>query len=170
MPSIPRRQERRPESWQNSVVSSGQNVPVSATINSSSSSLVTVPLTSHSSALAKIESLMESMLDAVIAGVELTIPYRTVRSAPAGPGIRSSQNHDRQSDIVRFPGRTIQEAKRFGNGLLCFVFLPCTLTPSCLPKEALFCILQLSHEALLSGKLITKRFGDLERVDCSFGR
>ncbi|KAL2020578.1 hypothetical protein VTK56DRAFT_8166 [Thermocarpiscus australiensis] len=48
----------------------------------------------------------------------------------------SADRDNRQSDVVRFPGRSIQEAKKF---------------------EALFRIIELSHEALLSGNFITKR-------------
>ncbi|KAK0666403.1 putative meiosis-specific topoisomerase [Cercophora samala] len=85
-------------------------------------------------ALGRIESLLEAIVDAITTGNEISIPYRSV------PASRHGQSQGppsrRQTGVVRFPGRTIQEAKKF---------------------EALFCIIELSHEALLSGSLITKR-------------
>ncbi|KAK4224273.1 meiotic recombination protein rec12 [Podospora fimiseda] len=82
-------------------------------------------------ALAQIEDLLESIVDAIEAGSELIIPYRSSRTE-----VDPEQRDARHSELVRFPGRNIQEAKRF---------------------EALFRIIELSHEALLSGNIITKR-------------
>ncbi|KAK4174401.1 putative meiosis-specific topoisomerase [Triangularia setosa] len=85
-------------------------------------------------ALARIESLLEAMVDAIITGDKISVPYRSVRASR--PGQLQGPPSGRQTGIVRFPGRTIQEAKKF---------------------DALFRIIELSHEALLSGSLITKR-------------
>ncbi|KAK3996629.1 meiotic recombination protein rec12 [Cladorrhinum sp. PSN332] len=88
-------------------------------------------------ALSQIEDLLESIVDAIEAGSELVIPYRSSRSDAANKSQAADQQRDaRQSELIRFPGRNIQEAKKF---------------------EALFRIIELSHEALLSGNIITKR-------------
>ncbi|KAL2262512.1 hypothetical protein VTK26DRAFT_1092 [Humicola hyalothermophila] len=87
-------------------------------------------------AISQIECLLESILDAVIDGHELIIPYKSARSLSNGTGSSSGRREARPQDVVRFPGRTTQEAKRF---------------------EALFRIIELAHEALLSGNVITKR-------------
>lgn len=71
-------------------------------------------------------------MDALSGAKELIIPYRVSR----GGNTVSNQREDRQHEFVRFPGRNIQEAQRF---------------------EAVFRIIEMSHEALLAGTLITKR-------------
>ncbi|KAH6850710.1 Spo11/DNA topoisomerase VI subunit A, partial [Chaetomium sp. MPI-CAGE-AT-0009] len=68
-------------------------------------------------------------------GSELVIPYQSIRSHN-GSNSQPRHGESHPLDVVRFPGRTVQEAKRF---------------------EALFRIIEMSHEALLSGNLITKR-------------
>ncbi|GAB1314589.1 endodeoxyribonuclease [Madurella fahalii] len=139
MISSPTSQQREPNSSRYSrysSVSRRQSPRMPPTVSPNSSSIVQVPPESGNGALAKIESLLETILEAINTGVELVIPYQNVRSLPADTRLRSAQKNRRQSDGVRFPGRTIQEARKFG---------------------ALFRILELSHEALLSGKLITKR-------------
>ncbi|KAK0727730.1 Spo11/DNA topoisomerase VI subunit A [Lasiosphaeria miniovina] len=103
------------------------------------SSLVSIPPQgSHDGALSQIESLLESILDAVINGADLVIPYQTARSSPGVSPAASGAGGARQmtTEVVKFPGRNIQEVKRF---------------------DALLRILELSHEALLTGNLITKR-------------
>ncbi|KAK3359637.1 Spo11/DNA topoisomerase VI subunit A [Lasiosphaeria hispida] len=98
--------------------------------------LVPIPCNgSGGGALSQIETLLESILDAISNGDELAIPYRTVRS---------TRGEDRGGEVVRFPGRTAQEAKRFA---------------------ALFRIIELSHEALVSGNLITKRNIYYQNID-----
>ncbi|KAK0652552.1 Spo11/DNA topoisomerase VI subunit A [Cercophora newfieldiana] len=105
----------------------------SSDYSSQSNTLVTIPPNGrHEEALSQIEGLLESIVDSLAEGEELTIPYRTARYG----NDPSSQLEDQQSNFVRFPGRSIQEAQRF---------------------EAIFRIIELSHEALLSGDLITKR-------------
>ncbi|KAK1757142.1 meiotic recombination protein rec12 [Echria macrotheca] len=87
-------------------------------------------------AVARIEAILESVLDAIHNRTDLVIPYRSIRS--------SSVSEKPEDGFVRFPGRTAQEAKRF---------------------EALFRIIELSHEALISGHLITKRNIYYQNVD-----
>ncbi|KAL2191401.1 DNA topoisomerase IV, alpha subunit [Thermothelomyces heterothallicus CBS 203.75] len=100
------------------------------------SDLVQIPFGSRTSALSRIEELLESIVDAITHANELTIPYETVRSSQNGAEFEPQLGSDRVANVVRFPGRTMQEVKKF---------------------EALFRIIEMSHEALLSGKLITKR-------------
>ncbi|KAL2172499.1 hypothetical protein VTG60DRAFT_5253 [Thermothelomyces hinnuleus] len=98
------------------------------------SDLVQIPFGSRTSALSRIEELLESIVDAITHANELTIPYETVRSSQNGAAEFEPQlGSDRAANVVRFPGRTIQEVKKF---------------------EALFRIIEMSHEALLSGKNI----------------
>ncbi|KAK3942482.1 Spo11/DNA topoisomerase VI subunit A [Diplogelasinospora grovesii] len=99
--------------------------------SSSSSSSVSIPTQdSRDRAIARIEAIIESIINVVCDGVgNCIIPYRTIRSAnDATPG--------QKDDFVKLPSRNFQELERFA---------------------ALFRILELSHEALLSGNPITKR-------------
>ncbi|EAA31791.3 DNA topoisomerase IV, alpha subunit [Neurospora crassa] len=101
--------------------------------------IVIVPQ-SHSSdnALTKIEALFETIVDAISVGSPITIPYRRSTNAQVFDPTASASNprDGRHMDSVRFPGRNPQELRRF---------------------EALFRIIEISHEALLSGTLVTKR-------------
>ncbi|KAK1835739.1 meiotic recombination protein rec12 [Podospora conica] len=104
-----------------------------------SSSIVTIPqVAPQETAIEQIENLLEGIVDAISEGRELTIPFRTTRIPQA------HQGDEQHGDSVRFPGRTAQEARRF---------------------EALFRIIELSHEALLSGNIITKRNIFYQNVD-----
>lgn len=76
--------------------------------------VVQIPFGSRDGALSQIETLLESILDAIIHDDELVIPYQSARSLQAGPGQVSARKDGRQLDVLRFPGRTIQEAKKFG--------------------------------------------------------
>ncbi|KAK4445740.1 Spo11/DNA topoisomerase VI subunit A [Podospora aff. communis PSN243] len=108
---------------------------------SQSSSLVRIPSNDrHDGALSQIEKLLESIVDSLADGEELAIPYRTARQG----GDHSTQSQERRSDFVHFPGRNAHEVRRF---------------------EAIFRILELSHEALLSGNLITKRNIYYQNID-----
>jgi hypothetical protein len=73
-----------------------------------------IPPNSRSSALSKIESLLERILDAMEAGDELSIPYQTIRSAQSSKTTEPARKESRQPDFVKFPGRSVQEAKKFG--------------------------------------------------------
>ncbi|KAK0754401.1 Spo11/DNA topoisomerase VI subunit A [Schizothecium vesticola] len=118
--------------WLDVVLNDDLHLPVSR-------SIVTIPrFAPQETALEKIENLLEGIIDAISEGRELTIPFRTTRSPQA------QQGDEPNCDLVRFPGRTIQEARRF---------------------EALFRIIELSHEALLSGNIITKRNIFYQNVD-----
>ncbi|KAK3297443.1 Spo11/DNA topoisomerase VI subunit A [Chaetomium fimeti] len=97
---------------------------------------VQIPLGTQTPAISQIEALLESIVDAVCTGNELVIPYQSIRSPNHGANSQPRHGESRPLDVVKFPGRTVQEAKRF---------------------EALFRIIEMSHEALLSGNLITKR-------------
>ncbi|KAL2132113.1 hypothetical protein VTI74DRAFT_4202 [Chaetomium olivicolor] len=115
----------------------GHPSPAPQTLSfSHSHDIVHIPSSSRNSALSRIEDLLGSIVDAIASGDELIIPYQTIRSSQNAAETASAQRDGRAVDIVKFPGRTIQEAKKF---------------------EALFRIIELSHEALLSGSLITKR-------------
>ncbi|KAK3901430.1 Spo11/DNA topoisomerase VI subunit A [Staphylotrichum tortipilum] len=95
-----------------------------------------VPSAAPNPALSRIEHLLESVVDALATGRELVIPYQTVRSTQNGEDTQTPGHPDRPAEVVRFPARTVQEAKKF---------------------EAIFRILETSHEALLAGNIITKR-------------
>ncbi|KAI5461601.1 Spo11/DNA topoisomerase VI subunit A [Mariannaea sp. PMI_226] len=79
------------------------------------------------SVITRIESLMESFVNALAACQELSIALiRRPSRRLASP----------RTENVRFPGKTVQEARKFARILL---------------------ILQLSHDALVSGTILTKR-------------
>lgn len=67
-------------------------------------------------ALSQIEHLLESIVDAIASGEELVIPYRSVRSTQNAPNPQPLEGTSRRAEVVRFPGRTVQETKRFGMG------------------------------------------------------
>ncbi|KAK0636066.1 Spo11/DNA topoisomerase VI subunit A [Bombardia bombarda] len=123
---------------------------------------VAIPLhNSCDDVIPKIEDIMESIIDAVNDGVELVIPFRSTRPAQAIRSTAPSEREGRQSDCIKFPGRTIQEAKKFGINPTHLHLQHSTMAHDSplwiYLLEALFRILELSHEALLSGNLITKR-------------
>jgi hypothetical protein len=76
--------------------------------------VIQVPSVPERGALSRIEDLLESIVDALSNGTELIIPFRTARSLQNGANAPASQRDERQTDVVRFPGRTVQEVKRFG--------------------------------------------------------
>ncbi|ERS95181.1 hypothetical protein HMPREF1624_08392 [Sporothrix schenckii ATCC 58251] len=88
-------------------------------------------------AVNKIEQIMETVLDNVIRGTELTIPFSR-RSRPRARVASRDGDAARQQPcgFVSFPGKTEAEGKLFTQVLS---------------------ILQLSHQALLSGTIVTKR-------------
>jgi meiotic recombination protein SPO11 len=164
--SLARRRSLAAESPDPSV--GNRRFPLSSASSSRSTKFVQVPSNDlQDGALAQIEGILESMVDAVKDGVELSIPYRNIRSAQNGAALDSSQGEGSQNDEVRFPGRTIQEAKKFGMCRKeCYPVLRIHLlthTLNCV-SEALFRIIELSHEALLCGNLITKRFEALPQL------
>ncbi|KAH7191988.1 Spo11/DNA topoisomerase VI subunit A [Fusarium flagelliforme] len=103
------------------------NLPSSATVNDTNTNTITSN-TNVGTVVARIEGILEQIIDALAAGQELSIgfsPRRAVRQAAnASP------------ERVHFPGRNQQEAIKFTRILL---------------------ILQLSHDALVSGTVLTKR-------------
>ncbi|KAJ4256725.1 endodeoxyribonuclease [Fusarium torreyae] len=78
--------------------------------------------------VARIEGILAQIIDALSAGQELSIAFSTRRS--------SRRDANAQPEHVHFPGRNQQEAIKFARILL---------------------ILQLSHDALVSGTILTKR-------------
>ncbi|KAM0561587.1 hypothetical protein ACHAPJ_002755 [Fusarium lateritium] len=78
--------------------------------------------------VARIEGILAQIIDALSAGQELSIAFSTRRS--------SRRDANAQPEQVHFPGRNQQEAVKFARILL---------------------ILQLSHDALVSGTILTKR-------------
>lgn len=78
------------------------------------SEAVQIPPGTRTPAISQIEALLESIVDAICTGNELVIPYRSVRSSNNDASSQSKNEENRSLDVVRFPGRTIQEAKKFG--------------------------------------------------------
>jgi len=97
---------------------SGYGPGVSLTSTNSDShtnNLIQVPSNHHPSrGLALVEDLLESIVDSISSGTELTIPYRLKRSSQAAEPLMSSQATGGQQGVIRFPGRTTQEVTRFG--------------------------------------------------------
>lgn len=96
--------------------------------------------------ISKIEDVFESMIDVLAhEGDALSIPYRS-RTAPA----------DQPARALRFPGTTVQEATKFSK------YRPCaqnTHNPSDHEPwvARMIRIMELCREALVAGRLITKR-------------
>ncbi|GKU04803.1 meiotic recombination protein spo11 [Fusarium langsethiae] len=103
------------------------NLPSSATINDGDTNTI-IHNTNVGAVVARIEGILEQIIDALAAGQELSIAFSTRK-----PSRRAS---DATPEQVYFPGRNKQEATKFARILL---------------------ILQLSHDALVSGTVITKR-------------
>ncbi|KND93448.1 Meiotic recombination protein rec12 [Tolypocladium ophioglossoides CBS 100239] len=76
-----------------------------------------------------MESLLESILDRLSEGKEISISWESRRSL-------HSRNGESRRQELRFPGRSLSEGQKFARILL---------------------ILQLSHDALVSGTILTKR-------------
>jgi len=88
---------------------------ISMNSDSHTNNLVPVPSSDHlSRGLALVEELLESIVDSIASGTELTIPYRVKRSSPATEPLVSSQAAGGQHGVIRFPGRTPQDVRRFG--------------------------------------------------------
>lgn len=96
--------------------------------------------------IAKIEDIFESMVDVLTHnGNALCIPYRS-RTAPP----------DQPARMLRFPGTTVQEATKFSKHYFC------PLNTKIVPERnrtvaRMIRIMELCREALVSGRLITKR-------------
>ncbi|TDZ59888.1 Meiotic recombination protein rec12 [Colletotrichum trifolii] len=86
-------------------------------------------------AVAKIAEILSSCQESLINGEEMSIPYRTRPTRRAAASGNPARPRPAPS-VVRFPGRSANEAARF---------------------TQVFKILQLSLSALLSGNPITKR-------------
>ncbi|KAI9149479.1 Meiotic recombination protein rec12 [Paramyrothecium foliicola] len=120
------------------------------------------------SIIARIECILESVLDnlsqACEAGIELK-SRRTLRK-------RVSQGSTLSSNHVCFPGKNQQEARKFGRRNVCDQAR--FLLTFRLHLARILLILQLSHDALVSGTVLTKRhiyyqhqelFGKQQNVD-----
>ncbi|KAK4211472.1 Spo11/DNA topoisomerase VI subunit A [Rhypophila decipiens] len=92
--------------------------------------------TSDEGALKQVEGLLESIVDSLTNGVALVIPYRTRTPRNVQDISQRSGPTQTQCQALMFPSRSDQELKKF---------------------EALFRLLELIHEALLSGNILTKR-------------
>lgn len=141
--------------------------------------VVIPPNHSNEGVMLRVEQLFQSMVDSITGGVELTIPYRTrnTRTSHNTPqnqieipthryGTRSktasqknAQNGDpsqNQRDLLMFPARNIRKQKRFGGHSLTNSSVHPKIADSV--PVALFRTLELVHDALRSGNLVTKRF------------
>ncbi|KAG8669517.1 hypothetical protein FPOAC1_008912 [Fusarium poae] len=103
------------------------DLPSSVTVNDSDTNTISHN-TNVGAVVARIEGILEQVIDALAAGQELSIAFCTRKSARRASNATSEQVH--------FPGRNKQEAIKFARILL---------------------ILQLSHDALVSGTVLTKR-------------
>ncbi|KAF4441739.1 Meiotic recombination SPO11 [Fusarium acutatum] len=100
----------------------------SATANENTDTNTMINNPNAGTVVTRIEDILAQIISALAAGQELSLPFSARRSA------RRAANA--QPEQVRFPGRNQQEAVKFARILL---------------------ILQLSHDALVSGTVLTKR-------------
>ncbi|KAM7204702.1 Spo11/DNA topoisomerase VI subunit A [Naviculisporaceae sp. PSN 640] len=92
---------------------------------------------SNDGALDQVEDILESTVDSITNGVPLVIPYRTRNTRNVQDTSQSNETAPQiQSQVLMLPARSLEELKKF---------------------EAMFRLIELVHEALLSGTLITKR-------------
>ncbi|PTD04665.1 Meiotic recombination protein rec12 [Fusarium culmorum] len=103
------------------------NLPSSATITNNNTNTI-IHNTNVGAVVSRIEGILEQIIDALAAGQELSIAFSTRKP--------SRQASNATPEQVHFPGRNKQEATKFARILL---------------------ILQLSHDALVSGTVLTKR-------------
>ncbi|KAJ4024431.1 endodeoxyribonuclease [Fusarium irregulare] len=103
------------------------NVPSSAAVTNTDTNTITSN-TNVGTVVARIEGILEQIIDALAAGEELAIGFSPRRAVRQAANVTTEQVH--------FPGRNQQEAIKFARILL---------------------ILQLSHDALVSGTVLTKR-------------
>lgn len=115
-----------------------------------------------SQVIARIEGILEAILDGLLEdAVELSLPYRSRRARSLGNHAAASQNPE--PGRIRFPGKTPSEGKKFGR--CCEAVVSSLLSTLKAPRSThrgnflacLLCILRVSHEALVSTNIITKR-------------
>ncbi|KAF4967263.1 hypothetical protein FSARC_5175 [Fusarium sarcochroum] len=116
-----------PELMQRSQANSSSSAPAQVG-NQNTDTNTTISNPNVGTVVARIEDILEQIIDAMSAGQELSIAFSTRRS--------SRRDANAQPEQVHFPGRNQQEAVKFARILL---------------------ILQLSHDALVSGTILTKR-------------
>ncbi|KAK7415688.1 endodeoxyribonuclease [Neonectria punicea] len=97
------------------------------------------------SVVTRIETILEAIADSLAACQELSIAL-----SRRGSHRRASEPH---LENVCFPGRTVQEARKFGK----FFFWSRILNHLTVHSARILLILQLSHDALVSGTILTKR-------------
>ncbi|KAK3325992.1 hypothetical protein B0H66DRAFT_145209 [Apodospora peruviana] len=88
-----------------------------SSIDPSTDGLVTIPLNnSGNGAIVQVERILESIVEAVLDGSEITIPYRSIHADTRRGHSESpaNQNNARQAEILKFPGRNIHEVGKFG--------------------------------------------------------
>ncbi|KAH7224961.1 Spo11/DNA topoisomerase VI subunit A [Fusarium oxysporum] len=100
----------------------------STTANENTDTNTIINNPSAGTVVTRIEDILAQIISALAAGQELSIPFSARRSTRRAANVRPEQVH--------FPGRNQQEAVKFARILL---------------------ILQLSHDALVSGTVLTKR-------------
>jgi meiotic recombination protein SPO11 len=82
------------------------DLPSSVTVNDSDTNTISHN-TNVGAVVARIEGILEQVIDALAAGQELSIAFCTRKSARRASNATSEQVH--------FPGRNKQEAIKFGN-------------------------------------------------------
>lgn len=141
------------------------------------------PNHSNEGVIRQIEELFQSMIESIVNSVELSITYRTgknrtshdtipveipthrywTRSKNTSQSTTQSRNQTQtQRDLLMFPAQNLQKQKRFGE-----IALPGSLGHSKITDFApvsLFRILEIVHDALHSGNLVTKRFEQESQV------
>lgn len=99
--------------------------------------------------VSRIEGILEAVTDSLQAREPLSIDFRSRRNSDRSPS-------ERREERIQFPGRTVQEARKFGT--MAWDVLQCFA--NCFAARVLL-ILQLSHDAVVSGTVLTKRYGSI---------
>lgn len=98
--------------------------------------------------ISRIENIMESVVDALLENRVLSIPMRNRKSG--------------NERILRFPSTNLGEVRSFSASLHLWYWMVVIISVLIIyrwfPEVCVFAILYMSHEALISGSIITKRF------------
>lgn len=113
------------------------------------SELSSSSLLAPASMIGRIESALEAVVDALENGRELRIAINSRR--------RNTRTGDQGNRYVRFPGSNAHEAQQFCQ----WRSMPGIEPPRLHFTARVLLILQLSHQALVTGTILTKRWQNL---------
>lgn len=103
--------------------------------------------------ITRIEDILEAVVDGITEAKEVRIELKSAKNIHR----RVGRDPSRFRDYVRFPGSNVQEARKFGTPLNDAKPYKIIVTALIWIVARVVLILQLSHDALVSGTVLTKR-------------